>query len=483
MKADYKTPVGLRNTRNFCYLHALLQYFNSIEPFRRTVLEYDDLRQEVTHESSSPALGKLAGSQVTNLQVEDGQHLVPYLRDLFRTLESAPGPHIMPSEDLAADALKNPPSGPSSKGSSGEEKLEDLSGTELSEKDGKTPGSESSDVTLIGSVLTPASDADDMEVVGSDDQDESNKDTKPSPPNHPPPPVPPRPSAPSSDDISELYKQQDAHEVSTKIIQRTAHAIKPESVDPNGDRHDQISDLFYCVKQYICTKDSKVKTTFIPDWASNLFLYMKSKPTTIQEGLDIEFGKAPMSEDDPSTTRYEILKRAPPILQLYIQHYDMVKEDPDANIRNLERVENTMQLDESIYLDRYMEQNQPKIFGVREKAWELRQQIADLQEQRDRLKVTGVKTQDANGVEKTEDIDVNDALSALIDVTGEGAKDLDERTELNKQLSELSSGEAKKIGEIDAKIPELQAKLSALAEPLTAVDSPELRYRLFAVFM
>ena len=474
MAPDYTKPVGLANTRNYCYLHALLQYFNSIQPFRDTVLNFEESFKQPVDESDEVELGKLAGKYtITNEHVKDGQNLVPHLTRLFKRLESAPGPDITPSEDLAEEALKTPPSN-----------LPKVAGNVV--QDHKTPHSDTSDDTLIGDVLTPASDT----VVGdgeAGDEEKSEQTEKPSPPNHPPPPVPPRPAALTSAHArEESYRQQDAHEVLAKMVQRTIGAIRPISIDEHGERHDPLSDLFYAVTQFVSTEDRADPNKFQPSAEINLFLHMDQRPRDVQEALDISFGKSRTSDDDDdsSAARYSVITRPPPILQLYINHYTV--EEQESQIFRPKRVPNTMQLSESIYLDRYMENAQHAVLDVRQQSWALRDRLVALENERDALVVKGVKTQDTNvNKETTEDVDIGDALGALIKAMAEESKEsstnTDSTAQLTQELQNLSEEETAKLAQIKEEIPSVRTALDAL--PINEADTEELRYRLFAVFM
>lgn len=496
MAADYSTPVGLNNNRNYCYFHALLQYFYAIEPFRTTVLKFEEEFKQNVDEAENADFGKLAGSLITSFQVKDGHELAAHLATVFKRLQSAPGPHINPSEAVAAEALKQPPQAPhlSEKRGIGEA---DANAKVSNDEDGQTPASESSDATLVGDViLTPTSDADDVQI-GSDavksELDESGSkdiDDKPTPPSYAPPPVPPRPTANNvAKDAEEQYRQQDAHEVSSIIIQRTSAAIRPTNVDEDGERHDNVRDLFYALQQDICTEDSEEHKKFAPAFNSNQFLYLHEKPKNVQEGLDIALGKStiPSEGKEKSTTRYTVIKEAPPILQCYIHLYEIVADDPSAATSTFSQrpVEHFMELNESIYLDRYMVENQSAILPIRQESWALRDRLTELELQRKALVVEKIKTRDENtSKEEKEDVDVGDALGAIVGLLEQESKeelvDMDGTIELTNTIKQLSEEDAAKVEQIAEDIPKVRAKLDAL--PLNKIDSEGMRYRLFAIF-
>jgi ubiquitin carboxyl-terminal hydrolase 25/28 len=492
MAPDYSTPVGLNNTRNYCYLHALLQFLYAIEPFRDTIIKFEEEYQQHIETAEDAELGKLAGTLITKLQVEDGHALVPLLTTLFKQLESAPGPNITASEAVAKEALRPPPQAIESRDNNNNDG--EPSGGSVKPHgptEGATPGSESSDVTLVGDVLTPVSDTGDAqneaETTSSTAGNASDDDGKMSPPSHSPPPVPPRPTTIDTEAAVEQYKQQDAHEVASKIIQRTIGAIKPTDIDADGERHDPIRDLFYVVTQPICTKNSKEQKKYQPEFGPNLFLHLNLKPKDIQEGLDIAFGKTSTSDaSSDESARYSVMKAAPSVLQIYIHHYQFVRNDPKdkTSAFSRERVWPSMKLNEEIYLDRYMENNQEAILPVRETSWELRDRLIKLGADRKDLIVHGVKSRSTTAQDEKDDVDIGDALGAILSAMEHESKEeeaKDDSDELQQALKTLSEEEQAKVAAIDQEIPQLRAKLDAL--PLDRIDTDGMKYRLFAVFM
>lgn len=48
---DFSLPIGLDNIGNTCYLNSLLQYLFTVKPIRDIVLNYDDVKLDLTDES------------------------------------------------------------------------------------------------------------------------------------------------------------------------------------------------------------------------------------------------------------------------------------------------------------------------------------------------------------------------------------------------------------------------------------------------
>lgn len=51
LPVDLTLPVGLNNIGNTCYLNSLLQYLFTVKPIRDIVLNYDDVKLELTDQS------------------------------------------------------------------------------------------------------------------------------------------------------------------------------------------------------------------------------------------------------------------------------------------------------------------------------------------------------------------------------------------------------------------------------------------------
>jgi ubiquitin carboxyl-terminal hydrolase 25/28 len=129
-------------------------------------------------------------------------------------------------------------------------------------------GDTSSDVTLVGdTILTPDSETDDAQketavmsddaindtTAESDDQAGNRQradsmevqidDANPDPPSRDPPPVPPRPAQDSwKSEAEKAANQHDVHEVVGNVLDKTLCAIKPDSIDADGNRSDKIKE-------------------------------------------------------------------------------------------------------------------------------------------------------------------------------------------------------------------------------------------------
>lgn len=501
--ADYTKPVGLENQANYCYLHALLQYFNSIGPFRDTILDFDTFKQPI-ETASTTDLGKIGGETITASRVEDGQKLVPYLERLFKSLRSSAAPHTRIPPGLAAEALNPPPQDLSASqllpekaenaedAANNDENLREAVDTPVSEM---VKSDKSSDITLVGDVImTPESEADEqqteetskiVEETAATDKLEEKKDSdgdKASPPSRPPP-VPPRPKpTPKDEATAEEYRQQDAHQVAGNVIQRTIAAIKPTSIDADGERQDHIRDLFFGLTQQICTDDSVKKIKFPESYDTYQYIHLSRKPKDVQEGLDMTYGLETNEEGDtPEDERwkaYYVMKHAPPLLQLYLQNRESGTTLDGTSFRSA-RVAHHMKLNESIHLDRYMEGS--PMLPLREESWVLRDRLEKLEKAKEDRRILMEK---AKKKADNKYLEIDDAYSALSNIMKVDAEDgpLDEKSQ---ELMDLLGREAQTIASQrtsdEAEIEDARAKLDAL--PLNQADTEALRYRIFAIFM
>jgi ubiquitin carboxyl-terminal hydrolase 25/28 len=87
--------------------------------------------------------------------------------------------------------------------------------------------------------------------------------------------------------------------------------------------------------------------------------------------------------EDSLTPQYTSIHKLPPILQIQIQRtaYDQVNSVPFKN-------KNPVTFPETIYLDRYMDSDDPKTMRRREEAWEWKAQIRALEARQKVLKAT-----------------------------------------------------------------------------------------------
>jgi len=184
-----------------------------------------------------------------------------------------------------------------------------------------------------------------------------------------PPAVPPRPSpAPQQDHTLEEYaRQQDVTEVLNHVLFQLSCAIKPLGFDEEGEQVDQIKELFYGrTKQHIMSDDKdEAKNDRFCSIIVRLFLL----PHDIYAALDGYFDV----EEIANKKRFLSISRLPPIFQIQI---DRAGLDQKKNNHHVE-------LKETIYLDRYLEEDtNAALIERRQESWIWKKELADLEARR-----------------------------------------------------------------------------------------------------
>lgn len=203
------------------------------------------------------------------------------------------------------------------------------------------------------------------------------------PPNRPPP-VPPRPKLQATTDPEslkrevELGAQHDVSEVIENFLFQLSCAIKPTSIDKDGEQSDQIKRLFW----------GRQKSTIIsPDGKSrhmeSIFADIKVVPSSgyqdIYSVLDGAFDIETVELDSKAQQKYASITQAPPILQINIQRaqWDRGKGDRVKN-------NNHVVLPETLYLDRYLDENQEQteLLDRRKESWRWKQELQQMEARR-----------------------------------------------------------------------------------------------------
>jgi ubiquitin carboxyl-terminal hydrolase 25 len=196
----------------------------------------------------------------------------------------------------------------------------------------------------------------------------TTENVSPEPPTRPPP-IPPRP-LPATQQVhtlEEYARQQDVTEVLNHVLFQMSCAIKPLGFDEEGEQVDQIKDLFYGkTKQHIMSDD---KDEAKNDRFCSIIVRLFSLPHDIYSALDGYFDV----EEIANKKRFLSISRLPPIFQIQI---DRAGLDQKKNNHHVE-------LKETIYLDRYLEEDtNPALMERRREAWTWKRELADLEARR-----------------------------------------------------------------------------------------------------
>ncbi|KAI9791044.1 MAG: ubiquitin-specific protease ubp2 [Candelina submexicana] len=284
-----------------------------------------------------------------------------------------------------------------------------------------------------------------------------------SPPDRPPP-VPPRPltleqTKPTHDEV-ELGAQQDVTEVIANVLFQMQCAIKANNIDTDGEQLDEIKSLFYGKTKSYIKKDGSVRTK--EEFFSDIKVDVASGPRDIYAALDGAFDVQNVDVDGTSSPQYGAISLLPPVLQIQVQRvqFDQAKK---ASYKS----EAHLKLEETIYLDRYMDSGNAALMQRREEAWRWKERVRELETRKAILTLT--------------DTDMD--LPEVIDMTQgylmelQSAED-DDVVMVNPDVLQALNENAADMRHIETEITHLNTSITSQFTDLRA-----LPYRLHSVFI
>ena len=195
---------------------------------------------------------------------------------------------------------------------------------------------------------------------------------------------------------------------------------------------------------------------------SAINISLTEKPKDINAGLDGAFAIDEVMLNGHRTKRFRTITKLPPIFQIYLQRQDFDHDRQDTVINK-----HHIQLNEVIYLDRFMTLEDPELQALRQKAWKLDARIAKLKAKRAALQAT-----------TTPGMDGPDLLDATYQFVSSHAEEI--------------SADVAILERLQADVTARRADLAALATTLANVDDDRAKlfaehtrhaYRLAAVFV
>ncbi|RAL03741.1 ubiquitin-specific protease UBP2 [Aspergillus ibericus CBS 121593] len=514
-------PVGLQNIGNTCYLNSLLQFYFSVRPYREMVLDFESFKMELSDEG----LGrKQVGSRkVSQKEVERSQRFLRELRTLFSDMITSSSSYVTPGQELARLTLISPsneaairrrstisayrPAGALGEingmpvlGPLGppqlipEKETENQTATEGEAFKRSAISDVDSEATLVSDgvkndVKPAQSDDKENEPPGDsemqDVQDEPSSEQVPSSdttsidpvePSSRPPPVPPRPT-PQVDAQKQLIEeveigaQQDVTEVINNVLFQSQCAIRPIAHSPEGEQIDQVKDLFYGRTRSYIASEKGVRSK--EEWWADIKIDVATGPRDIYAAIDGAFDVQKVNVENSVAEQYGAISKLPPVLQIQVQR---VQFDPVTK-RSFKSTHH-LGLQETIYLDRYMDTQQPEFLERRQQSWQWKSTLRELEARRAEL----LRQSESDGMDTAALLtSAKGVLEDLISMkeepeSAEDAVDVDPQTvaELD-QLSQIAKAD---LTYVEDQIKETRAMISN-----QFADYKHLAYRLYAVFV
>lgn len=392
-----------------------------------------ELDVEMTDELSQEALDNDDSSSEATLVNPDSKKIGVSFSDIRDVTESPERVHLAAPPTMGTIAVEAPQTGVSTNGDAPIERDE---------------------IMANGAPLTPPPD-----------NLQAFENRPPVPPRNKPAPI--KTSGESEDSLraQKLYfgAQQDVTEVIGNVIFRLQCAIKPTRIDPKfGEQIDVIRETFYGANAVYLKKADSYDVK-VEDWANIIVFPGSDGQRDIYGALDVVFDEQVVEIDNKNTTQFASINKLPPIVQIQIQRtaFDPATQQASKN-------QNRIVFDETIFLDRYMDDE--KVLQRRRDAWKWKNGIRQLESRQRALEGTNAT------------LPVTDALYATKDfiqtLKEDELEDISINPNLTKVLEERAAEVSQELAAISKQITTLKGKLQ---EQFT--DLRQHRYRLQAVFV
>jgi ubiquitin carboxyl-terminal hydrolase 25/28 len=190
-------------------------------------------------------------------------------------------------------------------------------------------------------------------------------------------------------DSNDWGKQQDVAECIDNVLFQISAALKPSGGHHpiDGEQIDLVKDLFFGItRQRISIPGNEPKE----ERFSNTIVNLEHDGQSLYDALDGVFDVRPVELDNKQVYLTSLLAKAPVLFQVQIQRADFDRATMQAIKKNT-----YLKLDETIYLDRYMDTDDEELQNLRVKYAEYKRELSSLRSERMRLR--DLKTaQDAN---------------------------------------------------------------------------------------
>ncbi|CUS10447.1 unnamed protein product [Tuber aestivum] len=281
-----------------------------------------------------------------------------------------------------------------------------------------------------------------------------------------PPPVPPRPAkqAPKPDTNLMFGRQQDVTECIGNVMFQVEAAIKPEYVDENGEQMDLVKKLFYGRTKQTLSFPNSAETRTKEELFSHLLVDVAEGDRDIYSALDSSFDIEQVDLEGREAKRFLSISHLPPILQIQVQRVQYDRARASAYKSN-----SHLKFPETIYLDRYMETDEPDLKAKREESWVWKEELKALEQRLAELTKTPAG------------IRVPEALEYTHQWLSELKSDIDEievQPALLRELEQRAVSVQQESESIEARIQELQSRIEQ-----QFTGSRKQGYRIHSVFI
>ncbi|PWW80591.1 cysteine proteinase [Tuber magnatum] len=409
-KGSVEWPVGLENIGNTCYLNSLLQFYFTVKPLREMILNIDQFQEE----------------EINDEVVERKRVGEPY---------NIPGIFLLKMKKRRSDEW------PMTKKIFPHSRIS-LRDIDMNESQA-TSGAVASKASPTYGPPTPPPDMPDR-----------------------PPPVPPRPTkqAPKPDTNLMFGRQQDVTECIGNVMFQVEAAIKPESVDENGEQMDLVKKLFYGRTKQTLSFPNSAETRTKEELFSHLLVDVAEGDRDIYSALDSSFDIEQVDLEGREAKRFLSISHLPPILQIQVQRVQYDRARASAYKSN-----SHLKFPDTIYLDRYMETDEPDLKAKREESWIWKERLKALEQRLAELTKTPAGIRVPKALEYTHhwlselksDVDEIEVQPALL-------RELEQRAVSMRQESES----------IETRIQELQSRIDQ-----QFTGSCKQGYRIHSVFI
>ncbi|KAL8767123.1 MAG: hypothetical protein Q9209_006285 [Squamulea sp. 1 TL-2023] len=286
-----------------------------------------------------------------------------------------------------------------------------------------------------------------------------------------PPPYPPRPLPEENKDKIirqtqeiQMGAQQDVTEVISNVLYQLECAIKATSFDTSGEQIDQIKDMFFGkTKSYTQNLQGDFETK--EQFFSYLFVDVASGPKNIYEALDGAFDVQQVQVDNTYQPQYSTISQLPPVLNVLVQRaqFDQKQSSAFKSVNHLE-------LEETIYMDRYVDSDDMDLIQRRTESWEWKQQLRQLEAREADLMMTDLE------------MDVPDLLNTTISCLDQLSSEDDLGVTVN--LQEAMKAAAVEVRE-ELNCNAIKTNIRDLTSSVRSqfVDRQTLPYRLQSAFI